>query len=73
MKKRINVHNVLQSEVVVLGADEVPLLTNAIDRVANYIDKTPAPVLRDIAYTSGLEAKGALAKAAVRFCGFETV
>ena len=65
MKKRINVHNVLQSEIVVLGADEVPLITDKIDRLANYIDKTPAPVLRDIAYTSGIDAKGALAKAAI--------
>ncbi len=65
MKKRINVHNVLQSEVIVLGADEVSLITNPIDRVANYIDKNPAPILRDIAYTAGLEARGALAKAAV--------
>ena len=24
MKKRINIHNVLQSEIVVLGADEIP-------------------------------------------------
>ncbi len=65
MKKRINVHNVLQSEVVVLGADEIPLIADKIDRLANYLDKTPAPVLRDVAYTSGLDAKGALAKAAV--------
>ena len=49
MKKRINVHNVLQSEIVVLGADEVPLITDKIDRLANYLDKTPTPVLRDIA------------------------
>ena len=65
MKERINVHNVLQSEVVVLGADEIPLIAEKIDRLANYLDKTPAPVLRDVAYTSGLDAKGALAKAAV--------
>ena len=61
MKKRINVHNVLQSEVVVLGADEIPLIAEKIDRLANYLDKTPAPVLRDVAFTSGLDAKGALA------------
>ena len=65
MKKRINIHNVLQSEIVVLGADEVPQIVDRIDAIANYIDKTPSPVLRDIAYTSGLAAAGALAKAAV--------
>lgn len=65
MKTRINVHNVLQSEVVVLGADEIPLITDKIDRLANYIDKTPSPILRDIAYTSGLDAKDALTKAAI--------
>ena len=65
MKKRINIHNVLQSEVVVLGADEVPQIVDQIDLVANYLDKTPSPVLRDIAFTAGLASRDALAKAAI--------
>ncbi|MBQ6924700.1 MAG: polyketide synthase dehydratase domain-containing protein [Kiritimatiellae bacterium] len=65
MKKRINIHNVLQSEVVVLGADEVPQIVDQIDLVANYLDKTPSPVLRDVAFTAGLASRDALAKAAI--------
>ncbi len=65
MKKRINIHNVLQSEIVILGADDIPLIIDQIDHVANYLDKAPAPILRDIAYTAGLAARNALAKAAI--------
>lgn len=65
MKQRINIHNVLQSEIVVIGADEVEQIIDKIDIIKNYIEKTPSPILRDIAYTSGIEAKNSLAKAAV--------
>lgn len=65
MKKRIHIHDVMQSEVVVLGADETPQIIEKIDSISSYIEKTPSPVLRDIALTAGLEARDSIAKAAI--------
>ena len=52
-------------EVVIIGADDQSGILDKTRQILTYIAKTPSPALCDIAFTSGIEAKGSLEKAAV--------
>lgn len=52
-------------EVVLIGADDQSGILDKTRQILTYIAKTPSPALCDIAFTSGIEAKGSLEKAAV--------
>lgn len=52
-------------EVMLIGADDQNGILDKTRRILAYIEKTPSPSLADMAYTSGMDAKGSLAKAAV--------
>ena len=56
MMPRIHVHDLQSSELVLIGAPELDLIPAEIDRLIRYLEGTPSPVLRDIAYTCGMEA-----------------
>ena len=56
MIPRIHVHDIQGSELVLIGAPDLELVPQEIEKLTRYLDKTPSPVLRDIAYTCGMEA-----------------
>lgn len=52
-------------EVVLIGADDQGGILDRTRQILGYIAKSPSPSLRDIAFTSGINARGNLSKAAV--------
>lgn len=56
MTPRIHVHDLQSSELVLIGAPDLDLIPAELEKIARYLEKTPSPVLRDIAYTSGIAA-----------------
>ncbi len=65
MKTRLHVHDALESELVLIGGDDREGLAAAVAGLLDYLARAPRPVLRDIALTTGLAAREAIARAAV--------
>lgn len=61
----VPIHDDRESELIIFGAPELEMIADEILRVANFIDKTPAAKLRDIAYTACKESENELVKVAV--------
>ncbi len=65
MKCRIHIGDTLQSELVIIGAQEEDLLLEELIRIDTYIKENPEVLLRDIAYTCGLNSAGQPVKIAI--------
>lgn len=65
MQQKKHINDELRSELIVIGAEVEYDIPNEIDRVALYIKQTPNIKLRDIAYTTVLEARTKQAKIAI--------
>lgn len=61
----VPIHDDRESELIIFGASELELITDEIERVINFIEKTPSAKLRDIAYTACKESENELVKVAV--------
>jgi malonyl CoA-acyl carrier protein transacylase/phosphopantetheinyl transferase len=59
MKPRMHIHDLQDGELVLIGAPDQSALPAAIARVSAYLDAVPTSDLKDIALTTGLEARQA--------------
>lgn len=58
-------HDDRESELLIFGAGELEEISDVIEKIINYIEKTPAAKLRDIAYSACKESEHELVKVAV--------
>ncbi|MDD5707106.1 MAG: acyltransferase domain-containing protein, partial [Kiritimatiellae bacterium] len=65
MKTRLHIHDVLESELCLIGGADREELAANVTRLLAYLERAAQPELRDIALTTGLAARNALARAAV--------
>lgn len=65
MNSKTHINDELRSELIVIGAEAEYAIPDAIDRVAAFLKETPNVKLRDIAYTTALEARDSHSKIAI--------